>query len=158
MATSEEARLRRLDRLSQVLDTAIRIPRTNVRIGLDGIVGLIPGVGDSLGAVLSSYIILEAARLGFPKSVLLHMIGNVAIETVIGAVPILGDVFDIAWKANIRNLALLRASVAEPVGNRRSPRQIISVFVVMLIVAIVGLIALSLLLLRFAYQFITSSS
>ena len=155
MATSEDTRLRRLDRLSQVLDTAMRVPGTNVRLGLDGILGLIPGVGDALGAVLSSYIILEAARLGFPKSVLLRMIGNVAIETVIGAVPILGDLFDIAWKANISNLALLRASAAEPAADRRSPRQIVSVFVVLLIVAIAGLIALSLLLLRFAYQFIT---
>lgn len=158
MATPEDARLRRLERLSQVLDTAMRVPGTNVRIGLDGLLGFIPGVGDALGAVLSSYIILEAARLGFPKSVLLRMIGNVALETLVGAVPLLGDLFDIAWKANSRNVALLRASAAESLAERRSPRQLISVFVVMLIAAIVGLIVLSLLLLRLAYRFITSSA
>jgi len=101
-------RLRRLDRLSQLLDNAFAIPGTRFRIGLDGIIGLIPGIGDAAGAVLSIYVILQAARLGLPVSALLRMLGNVAIETVVGAVPIVGDIFDIVWKANIRNMALLR--------------------------------------------------
>jgi len=105
---SEEDRLRRLDRLSRLLDNAFAIPGTRFRIGLDGILGLIPGIGDATGAALSIYLIVQAARLGLPVSTLLRMVGNVALETVVGAVPIVGDIFDIVWKANIRNMALLR--------------------------------------------------
>jgi hypothetical protein len=105
---SEEDRLRRLDRLSRLLDNAFAIPGTRFRIGLDGILGLIPGIGDATGAALSIYLIFQAARLGLPVSTLLRMVGNVALETVVGAVPIVGDIFDIVWKANIRNMALLR--------------------------------------------------
>lgn len=107
-AGSEEDRLRRLDKLSRLLDNAFAIPGTRFRIGLDGILGLIPGIGDATGAALSIYLIVQAARLGLPVSTLLRMVGNVALETVVGAVPIVGDVFDIVWKANIRNMALLR--------------------------------------------------
>jgi hypothetical protein len=107
-AGSEEDRLRRLDKLSRLLDNAFAIPGTRFRIGLDGILGLIPGIGDATGAALSIYLIVQAARLGLPVSTLLRMVGNVALETVVGAVPIVGDIFDIVWKANIRNMALLR--------------------------------------------------
>ena len=105
---SEEDRLRRLDKLSRLLDNAFAIPGTRFRIGLDGILGLIPGIGDATGAALSIYLIVQAARLGLPVSTLVRMVGNVALETVVGAVPIVGDIFDIVWKANIRNMALLR--------------------------------------------------
>ena len=107
-AGSEEDRLRRLDKLSRLLDNAFAIPGTRFRIGLDGILGLIPGIGDATGAALSIYLIVQAARLGLPVSTVLRMVGNVALETVVGAVPIVGDIFDIVWKANIRNMALLR--------------------------------------------------
>lgn len=115
-----------LERLGQVLDSAFAIPGTPFRIGLDGILGFIPGVGDTMGAALSTYIIFKAARLGVPKRVLLCMAGNVALETVVGVVPIAGDIFDIAWKANIRNLALLRTHLAAPERTERSPRQIMT--------------------------------
>jgi hypothetical protein len=107
-AGPEEDRLRRLDKLSRLLDNAFAIPGTRFRIGIDGILGLIPGIGDATGAALSIYLIFQAARLGLPVSTLLRMVGNVALETVVGAVPIVGDIFDIVWKANIRNMALLR--------------------------------------------------
>jgi hypothetical protein len=107
-AGSEEDRLRRLDKLSRLLDNAFAIPGTRFRIGLDGILGLIPGIGDATGAALSIYLIVQAARLGLPVSTLLRMVGNVVLETAVGAVPIVGDIFDIVWKANIRNMALLR--------------------------------------------------
>ena len=156
LGASDESRLRRLDKLAQLLDTALSIPGTRFRIGLDGLLGLVPGVGDTLGAVFSAYIIFEAARLGFPKGILLRMSGNVAIETVVGAVPILGDIFDIAWKANVRNVALLRAHHGEGVRqNERTPRQIMSLFVVVIGLTMLGLIALSIFALRLLYQLIT---
>ena len=157
VGTPDESRLRRLDKLSQLLDTAILIPGTRFRVGLDGLLGLIPGVGDTIGAVFSTYIILEAARLGFAKGTLLRMIGNVAVETLVGAVPILGDIFDIAWKANVRNLALLRAHRGEIARtDERSPRRIMSLFVVLIVLTMIGLIALSIFALRLLYQLITS--
>lgn len=155
--TSDKSRLGRLDKLARLLDTALPIPGTRFRIGLDGLLGLIPGVGDTIGAVFSAYIILEAARLGFPKGTLLRMIGNVAVETVVGAVPILGDVFDIAWKANVRNLALLRTRRVEATGrDERSPRRIMSLIVVIIVLTIIGLIALSIFALRLLYQLVTA--
>ncbi|MGH7964338.1 MAG: DUF4112 domain-containing protein [Candidatus Binatia bacterium] len=156
-AASDESRLHRLDKLARLLDTAIPIPGTRFRIGLDGLLGFIPGVGDTLGAVFSSYIIFEAARLGFPKRTLLRMVGNVTVETLVGAVPILGDIFDIAWKANVRNLALLRAHRAEVArSEERSPRQIMSLSIVVIVLTIIGLLALSIFVLRLLYQAITA--
>ncbi len=96
-----------LDMLAHVLDDFLRIPGTNIRFGLDGVVGLIPGIGDILGALASWIIILAAWLRGVPKVTLARMLANVAIETVIGTIPVLGDAFDIAWKANRRNFALL---------------------------------------------------
>lgn len=154
---SDESRLRRLDRLAQLLDTAIPIPGTRFRLGLDGLLGLVPGVGDTIGAVFSAYIIFEAARLGFPTGTLLRMVGNVAVETLVGTVPIIGDIFDIAWKANIRNLALLRAHRIEVARrDERSPRQIRSLFVVVMVLTMIGLIALSIFALRLLYQLVTA--
>jgi hypothetical protein len=100
--------LDRLDRLSQLLDTAFVIPGTNIRMGIDPLLGLIPGIGDLAGLFLSAYIILHAAKLGAPRHSVVMMVLNVLLETVIGAIPVLGDAFDIYFKANRRNVALLR--------------------------------------------------
>lgn len=101
---------RNLDLLSHLLDDFLRIPGTQIRFGLDGIVGLVPVIGDVLGAMASWIIILAAWLRGVPKITLARMIANVAIETIVGCIPILGDAFDIAWKANRRNFALLERS------------------------------------------------
>ena len=102
------SRIERLDRLSRLLDIAFVVPGTNIRFGVDAILGLIPVVGDWAGVALSSLVILEAARIGAPSGLLARMVGNVVIEGVVGSVPIAGDVFDVFWRANRRNLALLR--------------------------------------------------
>lgn len=108
----QEARLTRLRRLSRVLDAQWSIPGTRYRVGLDGLMGLIPGVGDAAGALLSTYILYEAMRLGAPRWVLLRMAANIGLETVVGALPVVGDLFDVAWKANTKNVALLQAALA----------------------------------------------
>ena len=108
----DEARLKRVRVLSRLLDEQFRIPGTTQRIGLDGLLGLIPGVGDAAGALLSAYILYEAIRLGTPTSVLLRMVANIGIDTVVGAIPVAGDIFDIAWKANKKNAVLLGAYLA----------------------------------------------
>lgn len=108
----------RLRRLAHVLDTVIPLPG-GLRIGLDGLVGLIPGVGDAAGALVSSYIIAEAHRLGVPWVILARMSLNVLLEALVGAVPVVGDLFDFAWKANRRNVALLEAHLENPGAARR---------------------------------------
>jgi hypothetical protein len=107
-AGSAEATLRRLDRFAFVLDEAFRIPGTRWRIGLDGIAGLVPGLGDASTALIALYPLLEAWRHGAPSSLLLRMLGNIGLDTAIGAVPLLGDLFDMRFKANRRNVELLR--------------------------------------------------
>jgi hypothetical protein len=106
--------------LARVLDEAIRIPGTNIRIGLDALLGLLPGGGDVAGGLFSGLIILQAARSGAPTSVLGRMLANVAIDVVVGAVPILGDVFDVAWRANTRNVRLLESWRERPASTKRA--------------------------------------
>ena len=103
-----------LDLLSHVLDDFIKIPGTSIRFGLDGIVGVIPGIGDIIGGIASCIIIIAAWARGVSYVTVARMVTNVAIEVVVGSIPILGDMFDIAWRANRRNYALLVGSVDEP--------------------------------------------
>ena len=103
-----EPALRRLERLTFLLDEAIRVPGTKWRIGLDGIAGFIPGVGDSITGLIALYPVLEAWRLGAPAGLLARMLLNVGIDTAVGSVPVLGDLFDLTFKSNRRNIELLR--------------------------------------------------
>jgi hypothetical protein len=108
-----------LDLLSHLLDDFIRIPGTPIRFGLDGIVGFIPGIGDILGGVASCIIIIAAWSRGVSYVTLTRMVVNVGIESLVGAVPVLGNLFDIGWKANRRNYALLTGSLEEPVKQKK---------------------------------------
>ncbi len=103
-----------LDILSHLLDDFIRIPGTPIRFGLDGIVGVIPGIGDILGGIASSILLIAAWARGVPYVVLARMVANVAIEVTLGSIPLIGDAFDIAWRANRRNYALLTESLYQP--------------------------------------------
>ena len=113
-STDRERARKRLDQLAWLTDNSIPIPGLNTRVGIDPLIGLLPWVGDALGALLSSYIIMEAARLGAPRSVLLKMAFNTALDAVVGALPGLGDLFDFFWKANQRNLRLLERYLEKP--------------------------------------------
>jgi len=103
-----------LDYLSHLLDDFLRIPGTPIRFGLDGIVGFIPGIGDILGGLASTIIIIAAWVRGVPKVTVARMVVNVAIETAVGSLPVVGNLFDIAWRANRRNYKLLEGSIREP--------------------------------------------
>ncbi len=103
-----------LDAFTHLLDDRFRIPGTPIRFGLDGIIGLVPGLGDIAGGVLSCVIIAAAWVRGVPYVTLLRMLVNLGVDVIVGMVPILGDMFDIAWKANRRNYALLTRHVTEP--------------------------------------------
>ena len=134
-----EAVRQRLARLAWLLDNSIVIPGTRFRVGIDAIVGLIPGLGDLLGVLASSYIVREAARLGAPPSVLTRMVFNVAVEGVVGLIPFFGDVFDAVWKANQRNYALLEQHIDHPQLTARSSRM----FVALVIAVLIAFIALT---------------
>lgn len=140
---SVEQTLRRLRRLSHTMDESITIPG-GYRIGLDGIIGLIPGFGDTAGAIVSSYLVAEAARLGVPSRILTLMIYNILVDAIIGLIPVLGDLFDFTWKANMRNLRLLERHIGEvPAGDAQRRLMHAVLFVLALLVG--GVITLSLL-------------
>lgn len=105
---SRGARIERIDALATLLDTAFVMPGTGIRFGLDGLIGLFPVMGDAITTALSLFIVHEAYQLGAPGHVILRMLGNVAVDGVFGAVPLVGDAFDVLWRANRRNVRLLR--------------------------------------------------
>ena len=105
---SRSARIARIDALSTLLDTAFVIPGTSVRFGFDALIGLFPAIGDLITTALSLFIVHEAYQLGAPSHVIARMLGNVALDGVFGAVPLIGDAFDVLWRANRRNMRLLR--------------------------------------------------
>ncbi len=106
-AAKRLATLNRIRKLSQLMDTSIRLPLIGFRIGLDPIIGLVPGAGDLISTAFSAYIIYLATRFGIPRQDLSKMIFNVGLEAVVGTVPLVGDLFDAFYKSNIRNLAIL---------------------------------------------------
>ncbi|MGR6036330.1 MAG: DUF4112 domain-containing protein [Candidatus Nitrosoglobus sp.] len=103
----------RLVKLAYWLDEWLRIPGTNWRLGLDGLVGLIPGIGDGITTMLAAYIVFEARRLGVPKVMLVRMIRNIVIDGLIGTIPLVGDLFDFRWKANRKNILMLNEHLAK---------------------------------------------
>jgi hypothetical protein len=105
---SRRARIARMDTLATLLDTALVIPGTGVRFGLDALIGLVPGIGDAITTAMSLFIVHEAYQLGAPGHVIARMLGNVALDGMVGAVPLVGDAFDVMWRSNRRNMRLLR--------------------------------------------------
>lgn len=99
---------RRLEAMERLLERAFVIPGINRNVGLDGIVGLIPGIGDIVTAGMGAWIIWEARNLGMPKWQLVRMIGNLGIDTAVGAVPLAGDLFDFLYRSNSKNLRIVR--------------------------------------------------
>ena len=98
------------------------MPGTSLRVGLDPVLGLAPGLGDAAGALLAAWIFVEAIRLGAPRATLARIASNIAIDALVGAVPVLGDVFDVVWKANLRNVALLEHHTLDPAGAGKRDR------------------------------------
>jgi hypothetical protein len=118
---SREDAIARVTMVAKLMDSAFVIPGLNRRVGLDSVLGLVPGIGDAISAALASYIIWEARQLGLPRWKIARMIGNVAVDTTIGAIPLAGDLFDVYFKSNERNLRIIH----EHLGiTKRGPRQI----------------------------------
>jgi hypothetical protein len=148
VSTHEPPQLAGLRAMSRLLDNAFVIPGTQYRFGLDAVIGLVPGLGDAVSAVFSSYLVLQASRLGAPKSVVTRMIANIAIDTVVGWVPLLGDLFDVAWKSNVRNMALLEEHLRRPAAARAGSRRALLLVGGTLVLALAGAIALGVVVTR----------
>ena len=113
-----EERMGRLRLLSQRLDDSITIPGTKYKIGVDPIIGLIPGGGDVFGAILSIYIMYSGIRIGVPRATVNQMFKNILLEFIVGSIPVVGDLFDIVWKSNQRNVKLIEESIAPEEDNK----------------------------------------
>jgi hypothetical protein len=119
---TREQRLARLETIAKILDVAFILPGTKIRYGVDGIVGLVPVVGDIIAAALSLWVVYEARALGAPWYVIARMLGNVAFQGVVGAVPVAGDAIDVLFRANMRNARLLRRWIEkERATQRKTP-------------------------------------
>jgi hypothetical protein len=118
---SRQDAIARITLVANLMDSAFMIPGLNRRVGLDAVLGLVPGVGDALSAAIASYIIWEARQLGLPRWKIARMIGNVAVDTAIGAIPFAGDVFDVFFKSNQRNLRIIHEHLGTP---KRGPLEI----------------------------------
>jgi Domain of unknown function (DUF4112) len=142
---SDTAALKRIRMVGKLLEGIIAVPGTDKKIGLDPIIGLFTGGGDSIGFVMSAYILVESLRFKLPKETLLRMLTNVAIDAVVGAVPFLGDVFDFFWKSNSKNIRLLEAHLDNPQEQTAADKGF--VFLVLLALGLIFAMAIGLTLL-----------
>ena len=155
-------KLARLRRLSGLLDNAIAIPGTKFRFGLDPILGLLPGGGDTITGGISAYIVVEAARMGVPREVLGKMVGNILIDSFAGTIPVIGDLFDVGWKSNVKNIELLEKHIdlAEFEGDRPNPtlsdRLFIAGLILLLILIVVGFAVIAFFTVTWFWNLITN--
>ena len=150
-----DPRVARIRALARMLDSAVAIPGTKIRVGADSILGLIPVVGDLGGAALSGYIVLTSARLGAPPSTLVRMLINIAIDTVLGSVPVLGDMFDVGWRANMMNADLLESHLGGSVESRRANRLVVAGVIAGLFLLAIGATVVGILAIRFLVHLAT---
>lgn len=143
LTPAQEQRLAGLRYISELLDNAFLVPGTSYRFGLDPLIGLVPGIGDLVSPLFTIGLLLQSRELGVPKIVQARMLINVAIDAAVGAVPLIGDLFDFAWKSNQMNLALLELHARE---ERRGSAGDYA-FIALLIVLLIGLAAVPLLML-----------
>ena len=134
-----ERQLQSLDRLAWLLDSSIRIPGTNRTIGLDGIIGLLPGIGDVVSGVISGYIVVKALLMGLPIFVIARMVVNLMIEGIIGVIPVVGDLFDFIFKSNKRNVRLMQTYLQNPEDT--AERSFMSVIVFLMVLFFVFLLS-----------------
>lgn len=151
-STSPGSGVARARGIARLLDDLVRIPGTNIGVGLDPIIGLIPGVGDVVGGAMSGYILLVAAQEGAPTSVLVRMLGNIALDSVVGLVPVLGDLFDVGVKANRRNVQLLEQYLGSPRETKAASRGVVALILLGVMLLIAGVVALGVLAVRWLAQ------
>lgn len=152
------SRLDRIRALSRLLDDAISIPGTGYSFGLDPIIGLLPAGGDVMGTLLSAYIVLEAARFRLSAPTLTRMIFNIVLEMIVGTVPLIGDLFDLGWKANAKNVRLIEAHLQHPQEGQAADKTFFIILVIAFIVIIAGQITWYIVVFRLISNLFLSSS
>jgi hypothetical protein len=130
---------RRIGRVTHVLDELVSVPGTSIKVGLDPVIGVIPIAGDALAALVGVWVILEASRFGIPRVVLGRMVANLVVDLGIGAIPLIGDAYDVFFRSNRRNLDLFRRHALDPGASTRGEQA----FFVGLVVLALGLIWLA---------------
>jgi len=140
-----------LDNLAYYLDGLFRVPGTGWKFGLDGLIGLVPNVGDTLTSVASFYILVAGVRYGVPKITLLRMAMNIAVDYLLGSVPVIGDAFDFVWKANQMNMDLIRTRASGKGTGKTSDYLFVFALIAALIVLLVGSIFASLFILWWVF-------
>ena len=128
-----EEKLLRLKLLSERLDELTKIPGTNQKVGIDAIIGVIPILGDFVGAVFSTYIMYSGIKMGVSSKVVTKMAANIAIEFMIGWIPVIGDIFDVLWKANKRNVELIENATAEKQINAKLNYLIVALLITLIL-------------------------
>jgi len=152
---SQTASLRRLRQISHLLDNAIPIPGTRYRIGLDPILGLIPGGGDLIGSIFAGYVVFKSAQLGVPQETLIKMAANIVLDTVAGTVPVAGDLLDVGWKANVKNMELLDAHVGSPEPGKKADWLFVAALLLGLTLIVGGVIFLSVMFFGWVFRAFT---
>ncbi|KAM3112393.1 DUF4112 domain-containing protein [Phormidesmis sp. 146-33] len=157
--SDKAASLKRLRSLAHLLDNAIGIPGTPYRIGIDPLIGLLPGGGDLVMAGFSVYIVWEAARMGLPRSVVTQMVSNLVLDAVGGTVPMLGDLLDVTWKANSKNVALLESHLDAhseiPRRQKRADRGFVLLLLAGFILLAIGISALAVIVIAWLWKTVT---
>jgi len=153
---------RHLEMIARLMDDLFVIPGTSIRVGLDAILGLFPGFGDAATSLISFYIMDAARKHGVPRVTLVRMAGNVAVDFIAGAVPVVGDLFDVTWKANRKNVTLLQKHIlATPTEQRKARRGdwlFVAGLVIALILLLVGCITVAVWVITWIASLLTSSA
>jgi len=144
----------KLRRISRILDNAITIPGTKLSFGLDPILGLLPGGGDTITGGISAYIVVEAARMGIPREILGKMVANIVLDSVAGTIPVLGDLFDVGWKSNVKNIELLEKHL-EIAESGKTDTLFILGLILLLAVIVLGFATITFFSVRFFWSLIT---
>ena len=148
LITGEDDRLALVRTVAKWMDSAFELPGTKIKVGLDAIIGLIPGIGDLVTSAIGGYIVLAASQMGVSKVVIMRMLANLGIDTVIGAVPLVGDLLDVGWKANLKNAALLEQALKEPQATRRASFWAVAGLGAAFVGIVAGAVALGVLLVK----------
>lgn len=139
ISATKKPNLENLDALARLMDAQFRVPGTSIRFGLDALIGLVPGMGDFSTFLVSGYMISVLAKNGASRFVLARMVWNIVLDALVGSIPVLGDIFDVAFKANQRNLQLMREHYQE--GKHRGGAWKLVVPILFLLLLVVGCIA-----------------